>query len=125
VLTGERKSASSGKVYELGPDKAFGQTRFDVVSNFGRSKLAPVPGAIVDLTSGRTIVGEKITFQGQSGNKQIPIEQYIKERLLPLTFTGIEEAVKDQGIQALFTAGIPSIFGVGVQTYDSGKTKNK
>lgn len=31
------------------------------------------------------------------------------------------QAVKDQGLMGLGTVGLPSMFGVGVQTYDSNK----
>lgn len=116
VLTGSKKT-SSGKIKELGPDQPFGQTGVDVLSNFGRSKLAPVPGALLDLISGRNLIGEKIVYDGDAGKKEITIGDYIKEHMLPLTYTGTQEAVKDRGIQAIFTVGIPSAFGVGTQTY--------
>jgi hypothetical protein len=41
--------------------------------------------------------------------------------LLPLTVTGLQESLQDQGTKALFTVGVPSIFGVGVSTYGGKK----
>ena len=125
IISGQRKSTKSGKIYDLSGDDIFGEDRMGVGMGFLRNKLAPVPGAAVDLLSGRTSIGDKIMYQwGDAGDKEISIDQYIKQRLLPMTITGTEEALKDQGTKALLTVTVPSIFGVGTQTYDSSPTKN-
>lgn len=129
IVSGERKSTKSGKIYELSGDDIFGETRAGVTSDFFRNKLAPVPGAAVDLLSGRTGIGEKIVYQwGNAKDKEVAINHYIKERVLPMTITGTAEAMKDAGIKALFTVGIPNVFGVGTQTYggsDNNSTPNR
>lgn len=116
-MMGERKATTTGRVKDL--DKSFGSGRGTVLLDFFRTKLAPVPGMAVDLFSGRTVIGDKIIFDfGKDARRnEIKIEEYMKDHLLPLTFTGVQEAVKDQGLQALATVAIPSIFGVGTQTY--------
>jgi hypothetical protein len=125
MATGERKS-TTGKIYTLDGEGAFGQTTTDVLVSFGRGKLAPVPGMAVDLLSRRTIVGEKIKFQtGNEGYKEVNIGRYAKEHLLPLNFTGLQEALKDQGAKAWFTVGVPSTFGIGTQTFDNQKRPKK
>lgn len=125
IWTGKRKS-TTGKIYTLDGEGAFGQTTNDVLVSFGRGKLAPVPGMAVDLLSRRTIVGEKIKFQtGNEGYKEINIGRYAKEHLLPLNFTGLQEALKDQGAKAWFTVGVPSTFGIGTQTFDNQKRPKK
>jgi hypothetical protein len=126
VWEGERKSTKSGKIYELSGDDIFGETRAGVVSDFFRNKLAPVPGAAVDILSGRTSMGDKIVYQwGGEKNKEISISEYVRQRVLPMTITGTQEALKDQGTKALFTVGIPSSLGVGTQTYDSKATSSR
>jgi hypothetical protein len=103
---GERKSATSGQVYELNGEGAFGKTRLDPISIFFRGKLSPAVGMGVDLLEGRDIVGNKVTLQKE-----------LFQHFTPLLFTDVSDAMKEQGIKGLFTAGIPSTFGVGVQTY--------
>jgi len=126
VATGQRKSTNTGKMYDLNGDDIFGETKAGVVTDFFRNKLAPVPGAAVDILSGRTGVGDKIMYQwGGAGEKEISLDQYVKQRLLPMTITGVQEAMKDQGIKALLTVGIPSTFGVGTQTYEKPVQKDK
>jgi hypothetical protein len=121
VATGKRKS-TSGTVYELDGEGAFGQSRADVVQTFFRGKLAPVPAAGVDLLSGRTAIGDEIVYQwGGEEDKEVSISNYIKERMLPMTITGTSEAMKDAGVKAMLTVGIPNLFGVGTSTFDPPK----
>jgi len=124
MVTGERKSTKSGKIYELNGDDIFGENRAGVGLDFFRNKLAPVPGAAVDMLSGRTSSGDKIMYEWTSdGYKEISIKRYILERLLPMTATGTAEAMKDQGTKAFLTVGVPSTFGVGTQTFGNDKKK--
>lgn len=126
VATGKRKSTNTGKMYDLNGDDIFGETKSGVVADFFRNKLAPVPGAAIDVLSGRTGIGDKIVYQwGGAGEKEISLDQYVKQRLLPMTITGVQEAMKDQGTKALLTVGIPSTFGVGTQTYEKPAPKSK
>ncbi len=106
LLTGESKSANKGIIQDLSGKGAFGRTRGDVLLSFIRGKLAPIPSIGADILAGRTISGEKPTIATEAEN-----------HLLPLLANDIESAVKDQGVKALFTVGVPSTFGVGVQTY--------
>lgn len=130
IATGKRKSTRSGKIYELNGDDIFGETRAGVGADFFRNKLAPVPGAFIDILSGRTGIGDRIVYQwGGAGEKEISLDQYVKQRILPMTITGTQEAMKDAGVKALFTVGLPSTFGVGTQTYETkpmtGKKEKK
>jgi len=118
VVSGKRKSTNSGEIYELTGDDAFGETRAGVVSDFFRGKLAPVPASMVDVLSGRTTTGDKIVYEFETdGVKEVAIDNYIMERLLPMTITGTREAIKERGASAILTVGVPSVFGVGTQTY--------
>jgi hypothetical protein len=106
VAMGEKKSAESGEIQDLSGEGQFGKTRGDVLSAFVRGKLAPVPSFVVDRLVGRTVTGEKVTL-GES----------LKQRLLPLVASDLYNSVKEDGVKAIFTQGIPSTFGVGVQNY--------
>lgn len=118
VISGKSKSSVTGGVRELDSKDRFLITP----GKFLRNKLAPIPGAIFDLAADETSVGDDIVYQwGGAGPKEISIDQYIKQRLLPMTATSTEEAMKDQGVQALLTVMIPNLFGVGTSTYGPKK----
>lgn len=125
MISGKRKSTNSGKLYSLNGDDIFGEDRAGVVADFFRNKLAPVPGAAVDLLSGRTGVGEKVVYKWNTDKeKEVSIRRYIQDRIIPMTFTGTAEAMKDQGVKSIFTVGVPSIFGVGTQNYQKPVPKS-
>ena len=106
LMTGESRSANTGILQDLGGEGAFGRTRGDVALSFVRGKLAPIPSMIADILSNRTIMGEKPTILKEA-----------ESHLLPLIYSDLKTAMKEKGISALFTVGIPATFGVGVQTY--------
>jgi len=106
LLSGQTKSAQTGKINKLGEHGLFGRTRGDVLLSFARGKLAPIPAIGADILANRTISGEKPTIQLEA-----------QQHLLPLLANDVKEALQDKGIQALFTVCIPSTFSVGVQTY--------
>ena len=112
MVAGQTKSTNTGKVYNLDGEGAFGKDRVDVLKSFFRNKLAPVPAGTLNVLSGRNSVGEKVTLGSQ-----------LKESLLPINYTGLKDAIKDQGVKAIFTVGIPSTFGVSTQTYFPKKRK--
>lgn len=107
VASGQTKSTTSGQTKELNP-----KGRFDRVTSFLRGKLAPVPGSAVDLMAGENIIGEPSTLQSEA-----------LESITPMIISDVREAMKDQGVKALFTIGIPSAFGVSTSTY--GPNDNK
>jgi hypothetical protein len=112
MLSGQTKSTNTGKIYNLDGEGAFGKDQVDVLKSFFRNKLAPVPAGALNVLSGRNSVGEKVTVGSQ-----------LKESLLPINYTGLKEAIKDQGTKAIFTVGIPSTFGISTQTYTPKKKK--
>jgi len=114
VTTGERKSSNTGSIQELDGEGAFGTTRFDVMGSFLRGKLSPVPAMLIDFTSGRTATGEKVTLKDEA-----------LSHLIPLSIQGTVEAWKQYGPKALLNVGLPSIFGVGTQTYEQKKKEVK
>jgi hypothetical protein len=105
VATGQTKSTGSGEIKDLNPKK-----RFDRVTSFLRGKLAPVPGSIIDIAAGENIIGEPATVQSEA-----------LESITPMIVNDVGEAMKDEGIKALFTVGLPSIFGIGSTTYKASE----
>jgi hypothetical protein len=89
----------------------------------GRSKLSPIAGLVADIIVRENVIGEKLTTDWESKKGTVGIGENLAKHLLPLMATGMNEAIQDQGIKALFTVGVPSIFGVGTQTYQEKKKK--
>lgn len=114
ILTRQSISAQTGKLQDLSGKGAFGKTPASVGISFVRGKLAPVPSMAWDFASGRTAIGEKVTWQ-----------QEAKSHLLPLIYSDLQEAYKQQGVKSLLTVGLPSTFGIGVQTYKPKETKKQ
>jgi hypothetical protein len=107
IIGGEKKA--DGRIVPLGNE--YGQhTRGEKIFNFFRSKLAPVPSIAVDVSMGKTAVGEEVTAK-----------QELNEHLVPMIVNDIKDAWQDgQGPMALVYTGLPSLLGVGTTTYDSG-----
>ncbi len=108
LLTGQSKSTQTGIIRELNGEDVFGQTRGDVAIRFARGKLAPVPSMVADFMTGRKVTGEEISAKNE-----------VLDMIVPLIYSDIKDAYKDKGVSALFSIGIPAMFGVGVQTFDN------
>jgi len=107
IVTGEKKSTASGKITPLDGSSYSKETRMSVIGNFVRSKLAPVPSAIVDYLYGENMIGDPFNLSNT-----------IISRVTPLVWQGVYESAKQDGwINALIATGVPSVLGVGVQTY--------
>lgn len=105
MITGEKKSSVSGKIKEIG--KGFGKgSKLDETVRFFRGKLAPTPAFFTNWYDGKNIIGEPFDMK-----------QEIPKMLFPLVGQGLIDAYKDIGPSSLLTVGVPSVFGVGVQTY--------
>ena len=107
--TGERKKTSTGEIMEM-EGKIPGTGRQDIVLGFFRNKLAPVPSMIIDFTTGKNAVGEKVELKDE-----------LLKNVIPLSFQSIYEGYEKKGPQAIATVGLPAIFGVGVSTYEQRK----
>lgn len=107
IATGEKKSTASGKITPLDGSSYSKETRMSVIGNFIRSKLAPVPSAVVDYLYGENMIGDPFNLSNT-----------IISRISPLVWQGVYESAKQDGwINALLATGVPSVLGVGVQTY--------
>jgi hypothetical protein len=72
-VTRQSKSATSGKITELNSGKFGSQTGADVLINFFKNKLAPAPGALLDVAEGRNFAGDKPTVLNTVTNLAKPI----------------------------------------------------
>ena len=106
MFTGQRKTTTTGEIQNLQP-----RQKFETAAGFFRGKLAPVPASGVDIITGETVTGDRVQ----------PLEE-LTSMLIPLTFQDLSEAIKDKGVSAIFTTGVPSTFGVGTQTYTNIST---
>lgn len=125
-LTGESKDLK-GKVTRLREDMRplnllrdsdptkkdpFGSDGGDVAARFLRTKLAPVPGAVANLLSGRNVIGEETNLGSEAMNT-----------VIPLSFREIAKTMEEQGIPRGSVLTLLSLLGMGVNTY-AEKEKN-
>ena len=113
TATGE-KVDTKGKMTPLrGKGVPYGGDKWsDVATNFARSKLHPVPGAIVNLFDGTDLGGNEVTLLNQTANLSAP-----------LTYMDIYEALEEQDLPEGVALGLLATLGEGLQTY--GKKKSK
>lgn len=101
------KTTGSGKVNDMG-DVDFGEDdAFKVLVQFLRTKLAPVPGGLVTLRTGKNVIGEE----------QGPLEVW-SSMVAPLALQDIVPIMKDAGIPRGTAIMLLSTFGMGVQYRD-------
>lgn len=105
IYSGEIKSTATKKIKKKDLDMILG--------TFIRTKLAPVPGRIVDVVVGETFIGEPVE----------PTVEFISkatlESLVPLFIQDSIDAWRFQGADAQFplSAGL-AFTGIGVQTWE-------
>lgn len=114
IVAGDKVSAD-GKVIPLrehgGKKVPFGgDTVSDVIKNFIRGKLAPIPGAAVDVADRKNMIGEPTTAPGVVGRLAIP-----------LAARDVYEAMVDQGMPRGLAISMLAILGMGTQTYEPRK----
>lgn len=78
-----------------------------VAGRFLRSKLAPVPSALVNLTEGKNIVGEDVTPGTEAARL-----------VVPMSFGEIADVMEEQGIARGTAFALLNMFGMGVQHYE-------
>lgn len=103
----------SGEIKRTGTGKIKDKARLELLSNFLRTKLAPVPSLAWDIKTGETFRGEPVE----------PTPEFITKRSLemitPLFLQDCYDAWQYQGIDAQFplSAGL-AFTGIGVQTWE-------
>jgi len=115
IITGQRKTTTTGEIISLNKDEYPFTTRKDVLLRFIEGKFAPMPQLINELMSGaRTWTGEEMTAK-----------TILREKFIPMYIQDIAEAYADGGLGRAIGVIGPAFFGVGVQTWKSGTTKER
>lgn len=106
LISGQTKTVTTGEIKEL-DGEGINRSRADQLFSFFRGKLAPVPSFVIDrMSGGRNVIGEKQSVLEAAGT-----------RLFPLVAADLAKSIQDNGVRAIFTQGVPALFGVGVQNY--------
>lgn len=115
LATGQKINSETGEIQNLGADRGFGKpSRLDLLYSFVENKENPL------IAYGTKVL--KGTDAG--GNKVNPATEAAK-LAIPLNIQGTYETIKDTGnIPKSVAANSPGVFGIGVQTYGTNKTKD-
>lgn len=87
-----------------------GDTGADILARFARTKLAPVPGAAVNLIAGENLVGEEATIPGEA-----------LSLVTPLSIRDIWKIMKEHGAEKGAAITALNLLGFGVQYRDPRK----
>lgn len=85
-------------------------TTGDVAARFLRTKLAPLPGALVNVLTGENVIGEKVTIGGE-----------LKNLFLPMSLRNVQDVMKEQGVPEGSAIFALELLGMGVQYRDPAK----
>lgn len=102
----------------LGDGQALGKTGYggrdvpDVIASFLRSKLAPVPGAILNVATGENMIGEKVTPLSAAG-----------ELVTPMSVGNLVDVLESQGMARGTAINLLGILGMSVQYRKSDEEK--
>ena len=107
ATTEERKSTTTGKIVKLDGSGYGGETGGDVILRFFRGKLAPVPAFLVNAYTGKDVMG-----------RPFELGPAVLQMSYPLVIQSVIESAKKDGVVfGVLATGVPSLLGVGVQTY--------
>jgi len=109
LVTGSGKAISSEEI--------FSKNRLETFGRFIQSKLSPVAGLAVELSSGKTFLGEPIPeFRDKSELAQWALYQ----KLTPLVIQDTIDAFQYSQNKAATALALPLAFhGIGVQTFET------
>ncbi len=106
LATGKRTTATGEKSLT---SKQFGApSRLDIVEAFGRGKLSPGVGALVDWLDNKTVVGDQFSTKAEALRLTVPL--YLQD---------LQDAYKQGGFDRTLGVALPGFFGVGTQSYGS------
>jgi hypothetical protein len=106
LVTGEATSARTGQTYD--------QARGETVYRFLKSKLAPVPAAVVAGAQGESPSGEQLRFSPPAVGEQA------LRMVTPLFIQELVDATRGAGPVEGLVAGVGSAVGLGTQAYEQG-----
>jgi hypothetical protein len=126
IITGETKTAG-GKVKELGnPKDIMTGSRYDTILRFLRTKFSPVASFAVDAADNKNVIGEPFDVGiDDPSNPRDVMNNDLVERFLPFLAQSLADAWEEDGAVVGTAKVAPSVFGVGVQTYDASESPAK
>jgi hypothetical protein len=93
----------------------FGKTdALDVLTRFGRSKLAPFPGAVLNVATGKNFAGEKTNI----ANEAVGL-------VTPIGFGDIYEVLQENNVPKGVSMSMLGLFGMGLQHYNREEQAKK
>jgi len=101
-----------GDGYELGKTGYGGRDVPDVIASFLRSKLAPVPGAVINVATGKNMIGETVTPMSAAG-----------ELVTPMSVGNLVDVMEAQGMARGTAINLLGILGMAVQYRKSDEEK--
>ena len=105
-LTGETKSAGTGKVKDV--------DRIDVLGRFGRSKLDPgVPALVVNVATGETFLGDDFDLASLEGTGRA-----LRDTFMPLYFDDLVDGFQTEGLLGAAKVA-PAGAGLGAQAFET------
>ena len=110
LISGEIVSSTTGRTMTLGEGYK-PLTRREILIRFFESKENPIVSFITSMLQGTTATGEEF---------DLPTE--VTNRFIPMVIQDLYELSQERGSED-FMMGIPSIFGVGTQTYGKQELK--
>lgn len=109
----DSKLTNAGEEVELSSNKGYkADSRADVLSRFGRNKLAPIPAYVVNYLDGENVIGEE--FEADKDAAKLAV---------PLMWQQMYETMQEEGYTKGAAMSIPGVFGVGVSTYGEKEPK--
>jgi N12 class adenine-specific DNA methylase len=115
IATGKRVRADGEVVSLRGDDKEHATSGvFGVMADFLRTKLAPIPGAIVDIPAEENVVGQTVTPASAAVNL-----------VFPLSLREISDTAESRGIPQGVLITLLSLHGMGASTYGSRSNYRK
>lgn len=113
MLTG-KKVGSNGKIIDLTKPNFQGQSRGSELLKFARNKLSPAAGMAVDFLNGVDATGKPVSLKNE-----------LYTHFSPLQLQDAIQVYKLGGTLKVLSVLIPSMFGVGVQTYNNDKSDSQ
>lgn len=108
LITGKTKTGRGEIIALRGERKKYGGADIEsILSRFLRSKLSPQFGFAMNLITGKTMLGEEVTFLNT-----------VSQMTYPITYGDIYDVMKEEGMPTNVSLTILTLLGMGLQTYD-------
>ncbi len=115
LVSGKTKSGKGAVIPIRGEGRPHdGKAAWDIIAAFVRSKLSPIASTAVDVISKENTVGENTDITTAEGARRVGGNLF-----MPMVVRDIYEAIESQGVPKGVALGLLSLFGAGLQTYDS------